>query len=307
MSYVYGPVLSRRLGRSLGVDPVPLKTCNLNCVYCQLGRTPSRRGTSPVHPPLSDILWELGDALSTVRELDYVTVSGSGEPTLYAGIGHLIRAIKAMTEVPVAVVTNGTLFSSQVLREALYQADVVLPSLDAAENRAFNRIARPPGGLDVEEVIAGLTVFRRHFTGQMWLEIMLVRGMNDTPEQLDCLKAAIEVIEPDRVQLNTVVRPPAVEWAQAVSPDRLAEIASYLGPRCEVIAEPPERRPKEQGTMTVELIREAVKRRPMTLYDLAEALGALPSEVAPCVARLMASGDVQSKLHQGRLFYFALR
>ncbi len=305
MPYVYGPVLSRRLGRSLGIDPVPFKTCNLNCVYCQLGPTPSSRRTEAVYPPLSAVLKEASEALASAQDLDCVTIAGSGEPTLYEDIGPLIRAIKAMTRVPVAVLTNGTLLTSQSVREALYQADVVLPSLDAAENRAFTRLARPPGGLDVEEVIAGLVAFRRHFFGQIWLEIMLVRGVNDTGEQLDRLREAIHRIRPDRAQLNTVVRPPAAEWAHPVPPDRMAEIAAYLGPRCEVIADLSERLPTVKEAPASDRILEVVKRRPMTLYDLADVLGVFPAEVSPCIARLMMAGTIQSRLYQSGLFYVA--
>ena len=305
MPYIYGPVLSRRLGLSLGVDPVPLKTCNLNCIYCQLGPTPSRKGTSPALPPVSIILDELSEALASAPEVDYVTVSGSGEPTLHEGLGSLIRAIRALTKIPIAVITNGTLLSSGDVREALCQADVVLPSLDAAENRAFKRIARPYGWLVVEGVIAGLVAFRRQFRRQLWLEVMLICGLNDTPEQLNHLKAAIDTIKPDRIHLNTVVRPPATEWVLPVAPDRMAEIATYLGPRCEVIADHPSKVPRVKGLAMAGMIVRAVKRRPMTLHDLAASLGAMPAQVAPCVARLLVGGAVQSKLYQGRLYYLS--
>lgn len=303
MPHVFGPVLSRRLGLSLGVDPVPFKTCNLNCVYCQLGPTSSRTRMSREYPSVWTILCELNEALASAGEVDHVTVSGSGEPTLHQGIGPLIRGIKAMTKIPVAVITNGTLLSSLDVREALCQADVVLPSLDAAESRAFNRIGRPAGGLAVESVIAGLVAFRRQFRGRLWLEVMLVRGLNDTAEQLARLKAAIAGIKPDRLHLNTIVRPPAADWAQPVRPSRLAEIALDLGPRCEVIADHPRDVPAVKGLVMTDRIVQLVKRRPMTLRDLADSLGATSAQVAPCLARLMVGEAVQSRLYQGRLYY----
>lgn len=307
MQYVYGAVLSRRLGRSMGIDPVPLKTCNLNCVYCQLGPTPGGGWTEAVYPPLSAILMEVGEALATAQDLDYVTISGSGEPMLYGDIAELIRAIKDMTQVPVAVVTNGTLLTSQTAREALYQADVVLPSLDAADNRTFNRIVRPPGGLSVERVIAGLATFRRHFSGQVWLEIMLVRGLNDTPEQLERLKSAMDLILPARIHLNTVVRPPAVESALPVPPARMAAIAAYFGPCCEVIAECPSTAPRPPGGASAERLAGIVTRHPATLSELAVTLGASPSLVAMRVAELMDEGVIESRLHHGRRYYTATR
>lgn len=298
MQYVYGAVLSRRLGRSLGVDPVPLKTCNLNCAYCQLGPTPGGRWTEAVYPPLPAVLMEVGEALASAQDLDFVTISGSGEPMLYGDIAELIRAIKYMTEAPVAVVTNGTLLTSQPAREALYQADVVLPSLDAADNRTFNRIVRPPGGLSVEQVIAGLATFRRHFAGQIWLEIMLVCGLNDQPEQLERLKDAMDLILPDRIHLNTVVRPPAVESARPVSPERMAAIAAYFGPCCEVIAECPSTAPRPHGEAPAERIAGIVTRHPATLSELAVTLGASPALVATRIAELMAKGVIETQLHR---------
>lgn len=307
MRYVYGPVLSRRLGRSLGIDPVSLKTCNLNCVYCQLGPTPGGSRTEAVYPPLSAVIMEVGEALATAQDLDFVTISGSGEPMLYGDIVELISAIKDMTDVPVAVVTNGTLLTSQSAREALYRADVVLPSLDAADNRTFNRIVRPPGGLSVEQVIAGLATFRRHFTGQIWLEIMLVSGLNDQPEQIERLKSAMDLIMPDRIHLNTVVRPPAVETALPVPPERMAAIAAYFGPRCEVIAECPSPAPLPPGGTLAERLAEIVTRHPATLSELAVTLGASPDLVATCIAELMAKGVIETQRHRGRLYYTANR
>jgi len=307
MQYVYGPVLSRRLGRSLGIDPIPLKTCNLNCVYCQLGPTPSGRWTDAAFPPLPAVLMEVGEALATAQDLDFVTISGSGEPMLYGDIAELIRAIKGMTQAPVAVVTNGTLLTSQTAREALYQADVVLPSLDAADTRTFNRIVRPPGGLSVEQVIAGLATFRRHFAGPIWLEVMLVSGLNDQPEQLERLKGAMDLILPDRIHLNTVVRPPAVESALPVPPERLAAIAAYFGPACEVIAECQSPAPLPSGEALAERIAGIVTRHPATLGELAVTLGAAPSLVAMGVAKLMEEDMIESRLHRGRLYYTATR
>lgn len=303
MQYVYGPVLSRRLGRSLGVDPVPLKTCNLNCAYCQLGPTPAGRWTEAVYPPLKAVLTEVGEALASAQDLDFVTISGSGEPMLYGDMAELIRAIKDMTDVPVAVVTNGTLLTSQTARESLYRADVVLPSLDAADNRTFNRIARPPGGLRVEQVIAGLATFRRHFTGQIWLEVMLVRGLNDQPEQLERLKSAMDLILPDRIHLNTVVRPPAVESALPVPPECMAAIAAYFGPGCEVIAECPSTAPWPSGEAPAERLVEIVTRHPATLGELEGMLGVLPSLVMRRLAELTAEGVIKTRLHHGRLYY----
>ena len=322
MSYLFGPVLSRRLGLSLGVDPIPFKTCNLNCVYCQLGPTsPKRKKKTNSFPSVDSVLQEVREALDSVDVVDHVTVSGSGEPTLYPGIGSLLVGMKAVTNIPLAVITNGTLLSSGEVREALCQADVVLPSLDAAENRIFNRIARPHGGLNVEDVIAGLVAFRRQFNGQLWLEVLLIRGLNDTSGQVYNLKVAIDTINPDRIHLNTVVRPPATDWAFPVPSDRMEDIACYFGPRCEVMTDEditsyfgPRCKVKTDGprkelrTVSVDMaerIIQAVKRRPMIMQDLAFSLGSTSAEVASCIARLMVAGAVHSQIYQGRRYYFS--
>jgi wyosine [tRNA(Phe)-imidazoG37] synthetase (radical SAM superfamily) len=322
MQHVFGPVVSRRLGLSLGVDPVPLKTCNLNCMYCQLGSTsPKRKKKSNVFPSVDSVLHEVRETLDLVEVVDHVTVSGSGEPTLYPEIGSLIGGIKAMTNIPVAVITNGTLLSSREVREAVCQADVVLPSLDAAENRIFNRIARPHGGLNVEDVIAGLVAFRRQFNGQLWLEVFLIRGLNDTSGQVYNLKVAVDTIKPDRIHLNTVVRPPATDGALPVPSDRMEDIASYFGPRCEAMTDEdatsyfgPRCKVKTDGPRKelrtvsedmAERIIQAVKRRPMTMRDLAESLGTIPAMVLPLIGRLRFAGLIHERDFGGKLYYFS--
>jgi len=258
-----------------------------------------------VYPPLAEVIEEVKEALASAQDLDYVTISGSGEPMLYGDLAALIRAIKSMTEAPVAVVTNGTLLTSQPARESLYQAHVVLPSLDAAENRTFNKIVRPPGGLCVAQVIAGLATFRRHFAGQIWLEVMLVQELNDSPEQLAYLKDAIALILPDRIHLNTVVRPPAVAVIRPVSSARLAEIAAYLGSDCAVIADHPNAAPGPSVEAMAERLVEIVTRHPATCDELAETLGAAPSLTAARVAELTAQGRLTAHVHHGQCYYKA--
>jgi wyosine [tRNA(Phe)-imidazoG37] synthetase (radical SAM superfamily) len=232
---VFGPKRSRRLGRSLAVDVIPRKTCPLDCVYCELGRTDHLTLERKEYVRADAVLEELREVLRNQEgEIDYITLSASGEPTLNSKLGEIIREIKRMTTIPVAVLTNGVLLFREDVRKDLLAADVVLPSLDAVSDHAFEAINRPHGRLDIEEVIDGLIAFRREFTGQIWLEILLVKGINDTPEELALLKSASERIGPDIIHLNTVVRPPAEGWARRVEVEDLRRIRRYFGPTCRV-------------------------------------------------------------------------
>ncbi len=224
--FVYGPVASRRLGFSLGVDIIPFKTCTLDCTYCQLGsagKTSVRRGSW--FPP-EDILAQVRAALASGQRIDVITFSGSGEPTLSRDIGFLIREIKRMTSVPVAVLTNGTLLTRKDVRRDLLAADVVVPSLDAVPAALFRRVNRPHASLDNRRIVEGLVRFRDEFRGEIRLEIMLIEGVNDSPAAIEAVKRAVARIRPDRIELNTVVRPPADPRAGALGPAGLRRIRS---------------------------------------------------------------------------------
>jgi wyosine [tRNA(Phe)-imidazoG37] synthetase (radical SAM superfamily) len=232
---VFGPKRSRRLGHSLAVDVVHRKTCPLDCVYCELGRTDHLTLERREYVSVETVLEELRTVLRNGADgIDHITLSASGEPTLNSKLGEIIRRIKEMTTIPVAILTNGVLLFREDVRRDLLQADIVLPSLDAASDHVFEAVNRPHGRLDLEEIIDGLVTFRREFLGQIWLEILLVKGINDTLEELALLKTAVDRIRPDVIHLNTVVRPPAESWARRVEVEELRKIRRYFGPICRV-------------------------------------------------------------------------
>jgi wyosine [tRNA(Phe)-imidazoG37] synthetase (radical SAM superfamily) len=231
--YVFGPVASRRLGRSLGVDLVPFKTCSYDCIYCQLGRTTCKTVERREWVPMDDVLDELKQKL-TCRP-DYITLSGSGEPTLHSRLGEVIEHIQAMTDVPVAVLTNGSLLWQKEVREELAVADVVLPSLSAGDAFEFVVLNRPEASLAFEQMVEGLVAFRREFTGQYWLEVFLLGGRAPIEDHVKQIAAWVKRIGPDRVQLNTASRPPAEEFAVAVPQARLTELARLFSPEAEVM------------------------------------------------------------------------
>ncbi len=235
--YLFGPVPSRRLGRSLGVDIVPLKTCTQNCIYCQLGKDAPQTIERKEYVPVEAVLDELKRKVAEGLETDVVTISGSGEPTLNSGLGRLIDGIKQFVDVPVVVITNGTLLSRGDVRRDCAKADIVMPSLDAGDAETFEKMNRPHPGLDFDTFVEGLCQFRREYTGQFWLEVFFCEGVNTDPRSVALMKEHIGRIGPDRIQLNTSVRPVVHPEAARVNPDKLADIARQLGDTAEIIAD----------------------------------------------------------------------
>jgi wyosine [tRNA(Phe)-imidazoG37] synthetase (radical SAM superfamily) len=237
MKYVFGPVPSRRLGQSLGIDTIPLKTCNWNCVYCQLGRTQPLIDERQEYYPSEEILAEVREALKAHKpgEIDWVTFVGSGEPLLHASMGYLIGQVKGMTELPVAVITNGSLLYLPNVRQELAAADAVLPTLDAGTAKLYHKINRPHPELTFERLVEGLIAFREEYWGKLWVEVMLVRGLNDTPQALWDIAKVLQSIRPDAVHLNLPTRPPAETWVQPPTEESLMQAIAILGNIAEVV------------------------------------------------------------------------
>ncbi len=303
--HVYGPVPSRRLGYSLGVDILPFKTCTLNCVYCQLGASPKTRLRSGDFVPVGAVIDEIKAAVASGKRIDTITFSGSGEPTLNRSLGRLIRGIKSFTAIPVTVLTNGTLLYRPEVREALAAADVVVPSFDAATPALFRRVNRPHRGLGFERMLEGLRRFRREFRGRIWLEVMLLKGVNDSPAHLRRLKKIVDEIRPDRVDLTTPVRPPAESWAAPLSQGELEAIRRDIGPLASATKEF-SRAPQALKTDDIAAAVLAVtRRRPVTLPDLARSLGRPAEEIQGALLPLVASGRIRRVTHGRRTFYEA--
>ncbi len=228
MKYVYGPVPSRRLGRSLGVNVIPSKTCNYSCIYCQLGRTDRMTNERRNFFPPEDIFLEIEKSvIENNEDIDYVTFVGEGEPTLCSSLGYLIDKTKALS-VPVAVITNGSLFYRQDVREELKNVDVVLPSLDVANEEKFIKVNRPHKEVKFNEMVNGLIEFSKIRKGQLWIEVMLVKGVNDTEEELEGIAKILEKVNPDRVYVNVPIRPPAEKWVEIPNDETLIKAHEIL-------------------------------------------------------------------------------
>ncbi|MCU0651214.1 MAG: radical SAM protein [Candidatus Omnitrophica bacterium] len=239
MKYIYGPVQSRRLGLSLGISLTPHKVCQFDCVYCQLGATTLKTAERSAYAPSAEVLAELRSWLDTnpqdLKTLSFITLAGAGEPTLHPEIALIIAKIKEMSGVPAAVITNSCLLGDAAVRKELLQADLIIPSLDAAIPEVFAKINRPVPGVKIEDIIEGLVNLRKEYRGKVWLEIMLVKGYNDDIRHIRKLKEAIERINPDKIQLNSPVRSTTEKDISASDKDKLEQIKELLGEKAEIV------------------------------------------------------------------------
>ena len=280
-TYVYGPVPSRRLGKSLGIDLVPFKTCTYNCIYCQLGRTTHKTVQRQDWVAPDMVLEQLSIQLN--KPCDTITLAGSGEPTLHSRIGEIICGIKEITDVPVAVLTNGSLLSLVDVRRDLLQADIVLPSLDAGNVTLFRHVNRPHREIRFENMVQGLVDFRSCYEGQIWLEIFLLGGVNGLPASMEEIAAIAEKISPDRIQLNTVTRPPAEPFAMQVPESLMRCLAPAFHGKAEIIADFKGNPRKEESDTSRDTVKNLIMRRPCTLEDIAWALSVRFSTAAKYV------------------------
>jgi len=297
-------VPSRRLGLSLGVDIIPKKLCSLDCVYCEVGVTDKRGLARKEYLPAGEIIAEVKQVASEYPDLDYITLSGSGEPTLNSKIGDIIRGIKQFTSVPVAVLTNGTLLDQPQVRRDLMDADVVSPSLDAVTPAVFELVDRPNPKLRIDRIIDGIKSFRKEYRGEMWIEILFVQGMNDHDDEVYKMKQVLDEIRPDRIHLNTVVRPPAYSIAKPVDERRMNEIRAILGGRSEVIGTHPARAHGEHAAET-QAILALLKRRAMTVDQMADSLGMQREKLLAAIGTLVGSETVRKNEFNGETYYQA--
>lgn len=305
--YLFGPVPSRRLGRSLGVDLVPHKTCSFNCVYCECGKTTLLTNERAEYVPTSEVLAELNQFLDTKPQLNYVTFSGAGEPTLHIGLGKIVNFIKTnFPHCSIALLTNGSLFYQKSLREEVADIDIILPSLDTADETIFQKMNRPHPEIELSQIISGLAELKKIQKGRMWLEIFIIPGINDSLDHIEKLKHAIHKIKPDLVQLNALDRPGTENWVDSASQEQLEKIAAKLDWRTEIIAKFPDRKESKAYHDNIETtILEMIKRRPCTREDLSQMLGLHVNEVNKYLDVLMKTDQIHARQMERGLFYWA--
>jgi wyosine [tRNA(Phe)-imidazoG37] synthetase (radical SAM superfamily) len=307
--HVYGPVASRRLGSSLGVDLVPLKTCTYDCIYCQLGRTNNRTLERRPYVDIGEVIDELGRKLEAERVPDYITLSGSGEPTLHSELGSLLSAIRRLTTVPVAILTNGSLLWEDEVRKAVRLADLVLPSLDAGDEPTFRRVNRPHRDITFDRMVQGLEQLTREFAGAVWLEVFLLDGITANLDQVARIAKLAERIAPKRVQLNTVARPPCEPAARRVDRLRLEVLAAAFQNHVELISEEaaPSQAVSPDTSVRVSEILDLLRRRPCTVQDICAGLGLFPLETTKQLEMLIERGDLEVVRSNGSVFFEARR
>ncbi|MBA7609448.1 GTP 3',8-cyclase [subsurface metagenome] len=304
MRYTYGPVASRRLGLSLGVDILPHKTCSLDCIYCQLGRTSDLTIERKSFFPREEILAEVVE-IAAQNNLDYITFSGSGEPTLNSDIGWLIREIKSKSGRPVAVLTNSSLLWMSKVREDIMPAGLIVPSLDAATEETWRKLNRPHPDLEFDKVIEGLVTFANEYSGNLWVEILLVQGINDFSEHIDALNSILSRMRYTRIHLNTVVRPPSEGSAVALSYGELEEITKLLPADTEAVLPFREKGKQISAHGEAERILAAIARRPMTVKQIKESLGITATRARIILSELISNGKAKQVTHENKEFYEA--
>lgn len=304
--YIFGPVPSRRLGMSLGVDLVPKKVCSLDCVYCEVGKTTCHTNERKEYIPSSVIIEELKDYLSNNPDPDFFTFSGYGEPTLNAGIGKIVKFIKEVRpNIPIALLTNGTLLTSENLRKEILEIDVVLPSLDAVSQKVFENINRPESSINIDQCIEGLLQFRKEFKNKLWLEVFILPGYNDDIEELSEFKRVIGLISPDSVQLNTLDRPGTVDGLRPATRVELQSIIDLWEiDNAQIISASANR--KEQLAFRTDVqtaIHETISRRPCTLDDMSKMTGLHVNEINKYLDVLDKEGKIEAVRGERGLFY----
>ena len=308
MKYVFGPVPSRRLGQSLGIDTIPLKTCNWNCVYCQLGRTQPLTNERKEYYPAEEILAEVREALDAHKpgDIDWVTFVGSGEPLLHSRIGYLIRGVKGLTDLPIAVITNGSLFYLPEVWEELAVADAVLPTLDAGTEKLYRQINRPHPDVTFDRLIQGLIAFRREYHGRLWVEVMLVKGLNDSEAALGKIALILKRVQPEEVHINLPTRPPAETWVQPPTEAGLMRAQAILGDVAKVV-HPSEGEFDLSGyESAVDAILGIITRHPMRQVELERTLDRWsPGQVDQALADLETGGRAQVVERFGTRFWSA--
>jgi wyosine [tRNA(Phe)-imidazoG37] synthetase (radical SAM superfamily) len=306
MKHIFGPVNSRRLGLSLGIDLLPPKICNFNCIYCEIGPTTEFTCERREYVPTATILGEIDAFLAesaAVARLDVFTITASGEPTLHTGIGAIIHHLKDRSAKPVAVLTNGSLLHDPQVQQDLRAADIVIPSLDAAREASYRKINRPAACAPLDLVIDGLIRFRAEFRGQYWLEILLAKGINDSPEDLAALRETVARINPTKVQLNTVARPPLESFARPLSGEELRATARYFTVPVEIIVDFTVREREKFQPADESAILAMLRRRPCTAADVAEALNLETARAEQVLEQMVAKGQLTKTAHHHKEYY----
>lgn len=316
-NYIFGPVRSRRLGLSLGIDPFPQKTCTFNCIYCQVGKTPHKTIERKEYAPKEEILKQLKKTIESSIRPNYITISGSGEPTLYSRLGELIDDIHKISTIPVCLITNSSLlWREDILNEAV-RADLIIPSLDAPTEDIFRIINRPHPDVKFEDILKGLESLSNKAQDKVWLEVFIIKGVNNNPEIISKIAKILAPLRFAKVQLNTVSRPPAESGIKAASFEELKRLADLFTPPAEVIIDRKDHKGHTGYTVStakptlidytsgdiIDRILDTIARRPCTIEDLELGLNLPKEEIEKAIRKLLEEGKIRKELIKKKNFY----
>ncbi|MBF0545162.1 MAG: radical SAM protein [Candidatus Riflebacteria bacterium] len=299
--FVFGPVPSRRLGRSLGIDITPGKNCTLNCCYCQLHQTLNPTNSRRSFCNYEEVLSELFLSLEEISPSpDWITFSGTGEPTLHSEIGKIISKIKMVSGIPVCVITNGTLLHLPEVREDLSLVEKVMPTLTTLDDVIFQKIHRPASGITLKTTLLGLTEFSKKFRGFLEIEIFLIAGVNDYLENAQKLGSFIKSLHKvDGIYLNTAVRSPSDDTVKAVSPENLLIFKKHLDLGINIstayeLSPLPKISLNPSGELGEERIQALLFRHPCTTKEMAATFGVSVEKIENILAKLHAKKRIKA-------------
>jgi wyosine [tRNA(Phe)-imidazoG37] synthetase (radical SAM superfamily) len=304
--FVFGPVPSRRLGFSLGVDIIPRKYCNFDCIYCQIGKTTRKNVTRKKFFEVEEVVKEIVDTIKFVEKVDFVTFSGSGEPTLNENLGAMIKEVKKSVNTPIAVITNSSSLWIEEVRNDLFNADVVLPSLDAASDEVFKSINRPQANLELTFIIEGIKSLKKDYKGRIWLEIMLIKGVNDTPDELQKLRFILNDLKVDKIHLNTVTRPPSEKNAGPLNRKELEKIKKFFGDNCEIISSFEKNGVHKEQEGWARTIVDILKRRSLTVQDIIRITGTSSFRIHEELDTMEKKGSIKAYRLGNDIYYTAV-
>ena len=304
--HLFGPVPSRRFGLSLGVDLIPFKTCSFNCIFCQLGPTTRLTVERAEYVPVEEVTAELERWSREGARCDYITLSGSGEPTLHSRFGEILDFARQLRKARTALLTNGSLLGCEDVRRQAARADVVKVSLSVWDDASFQALNRPAPGIRWDNLVNGMQSFRRLFSGELWIEVFLVPGVNDDPSGVGRIAAVVDSLQPNKVHLNTAVRPAADRGTGRMSLEAMGKLAKFFRSPIEVVGQYSAGEPA--GTsVTSDRILDMLKRRPCSAEDLARVFGLHPNEVSKHLAKLFWERKIATSDVGGRTYYRACR
>lgn len=300
--HLFGPVPSRRFGRSLGVDLTPYKTCSFDCVFCQLGRTTIKTMDRKEYVSVQEVIEELGEWIKSSGEADCITLAGSGEPTLHSRFGEVIDFVRTSSSIPVVLLTNGSMLGSADVRAAASNANIVKVSLSAGDQDLFEYINRPHSEVTLKGLVDGIRIFRDGFVGELWLEVFVIWGVNSTPKDISRIAELAKTFKPDRIQLNTAVRPSAESFVHPMSKQKLEDLSTCFDPPAEVIAEfSLDYMPS--ATANEDTVLSMLQRRPCTTKEISEVLGLHINEVSKYIGKLERTNRIQTKPIGHKVYY----